>query len=334
MSQPPKELGSTGLVCGSLFTSALVERLKRVGVAKRPLIDPDGDDELTLEQEILHEEFQKTVYDYLVRNVDRRDHEDGLKLGVTGEREMEYGDMRSEEKAERAKPEDLEISSSMSCRRENSGSNGGIDRVLISRVCCLGAEYLNSYKGFDDTANDGGLHNRIRRIQSGEETRIDEIEYAYRRLDYRMTQMSTADNYLRVMDIPAPKGQLCCEYSTKKIIEEVRKDKYSMIKRLILDRKVLFPRPVESQGRPFYKGMDYLIAAFHYANTSKFDVVKKLDALIVTLDNTLEQEKDMVKRDPEVASKRRKLFQSFGIALGNISPSKRRSRGLSLAGGA
>ncbi|CAF9933979.1 MAG: hypothetical protein ALECFALPRED_005799, partial [Alectoria fallacina] len=57
------------------------------------------------------------------------------------------------------------------------------------------AEYLNSYRGFNDTGDDGALHNTSRRIQSGAMTDMDRIEWAYRALDYRMTQISTADTY-------------------------------------------------------------------------------------------------------------------------------------------
>ena len=51
---------------------------------------------------------------------------------------------------------------------------------------------------------------------------------------------------------------------------------------------------------------------------------------MATLDQALEEEKEMLKRDPEVRSKRRRLFQAFGVALENMSPSKPLSRGLSL----
>ena len=55
---------------------------------------------------------------------------------------------------------------------------------------------------------------------------------------------------------------------------------------------------------------------------------------MATLDQTLEEEKETVKHDPEVMSKRRRLFQAFGVALENMSPSKRLSSGLSLTGSA
>ena len=195
---------------------------------------------------------------------------------------------------------------------------GVTDQALINIVSTWGAEYLNSYQGFDDTGDDGPLHNVLRMIQDGRVTDIHSVKWAYRCLEYRMAQMPAADKYLQMMGIPAPKGQLCCEYNVYNVIKEVRDSKYSTINRLILDRKVLFPRPVASQGRPFHKGGEYLVAAFHHAQTPEDIIVEKLDALVATLDQALEWEKERVNCDPGVRSKRQKLSQAFGVALENI----------------
>ena len=219
-------------------------------------------------------------------------------------------------------------------KRKTSGLYGGTDRGLIGIVSKIGAEYLNSYKGHDDTADDGWLHHKIDWIQSGRETDTDIIERVLGELNYRMAQMSTADRYLEMMGIAAPNGQSCCEYDTRRNAKEIDDKKRDTMRRLFFDRIVLFPRPLEYQGRPFPKGMEYLIGAFHHADTPKDIVIQKLDNLVATLDQDLEEEKERVKHDPEVTSKRRRLFQSFGVTLGNLSPSKRRSRGLSLTGNA
>ena len=379
--------GSTGRACGSMFTTALVQKLTRVGGTNKTLAnedeDEDVDDDPTEEQTESYAEFTLTVHEHLLKDVDRRGYEHqftfgtqddawamcwgertGIPLGrfkerwdsladwekdatlhpsdplnrdpaITDEQLAEYLQLRAD-----AKPRGKEIASrselgqsepmgSVLGKRKTSGLYGGTDRGLISMVSEIGTEYLNSYQGFDESGDDGGLHNRLRMIQSGKITNMDSIEATYRALDYRMTQMSTADKYLEMLNIPAPNEQLCCEYDIKKIRTEVGDQKHTAISRLIFDRRVLFPRPVEGQGRPFYKGMDYMIAAFHHAETPNTVVIKKLDDLAATLDRDLEQEKETMKRDPEVTSKRRKLFQSFGIAVGNISPSKRRSIGLS-----
>ncbi|KAM0794817.1 hypothetical protein BDR22DRAFT_826625 [Usnea florida] len=61
-------------------------------------------------------------------------------------------------------------------KRKTSGLYGATDRGLIGIVSKIGAEYLNSYKGHDDTADDGWLHHKIDWIQSGRETDTDIIE--------------------------------------------------------------------------------------------------------------------------------------------------------------
>ena len=63
----------------------------------------------------------------------------------------------------------------------------GIHRDLVSMVFDTEIEYLNSVQDIDDTSDDRGLHNTLRRIQSGNLMDLDSIEWMYRSLDYRMT---------------------------------------------------------------------------------------------------------------------------------------------------
>ena len=139
----------------------------------------------------------------------------------------------------------------MSLRSDRDYANN-----LVRRVSTLGAGYLNSYRGFDDTAPDGALHRTIIKTQSGDETRVACNERVYREIDFRVTQMFTADKYLQIMSIPPPKWQLCYQYDITKIREEVGDEKNYSLQRLFFDndRRVLFPNPVE--GRPFYKGLE------------------------------------------------------------------------------
>lgn len=301
-----------GRACGFIFTTAFVRKLTKVGATNKSLGDDDED--FTENQEETYAEFTKTVHEYLVSREEAKAK--GKQIISTS------GSGPSE------------ATSNALGKRKTSGLYGGTNQGLVSMVSMLGAEYLNSYQGFDDVSDHGALHNTLRKIQAGQETDIDVVEWAHRALDYRMSLMSVADKYLQMMGIAAPKGQLCCEYDIYNVRKEVGEVKYSTINRLILDREILFPRPIEGQGRPFPKGEQYLVAAFHHAQIPKDIVVEKLDALVATLDQALEEEKEMLKRDAEVRSKRRRLFQAFGVALENMSPSKRLSRGLSLTGSA
>lgn len=355
MCQSSRNSGSSDLVCGSLFTNALVEKLTQVGVTKTPLIGPD--DDLTEDQNESWQDLEKTLYEYLIVNVDRRGYEHGLKFAqddaggnfeelgdalqdwtknktfrprgpltqdllVTEEQRLEYIKLMDEEKAKVTKmheetgSEDPEASSSALDERRTNAH----ERDLFSRVSNIGTDYLNGYQGFDDTGDDGALHNVWRWIQLGRITDMDRIESVHRALDYRMSHMSTVDVYLQMMHVPPPKGQCCCEYNIKRVEKQVREDKHYTIRRLILDCEILFPRPIGCQGRPFYKGMDYLIAAFHHASLSHTAIVEKLTALTAAVDQKLDQESEIAKCDPEVASKRRKLFRSFGVASVNMCP--------------
>ena len=98
--------------------------------------------------------------------------------------------------------------------------------------------------------------------------------------------------------------------------------------KLITDREIIFPDPVVSQGRPFYKGTYYLVAAFHQAKASKKVMIEKLDTLAARLQQEVEDWKEVSKQAPGLTSKRQTLFTSLGVALGNMSPTKRQSRGM------
>ena len=342
--------------------------------------DENGEEEpLTDHQEESISEFTRSVYDSLLRDIDRRGQEHEIsfeaqddawamcwreRTGIplvsfkkrweqlkdwTADATLHPRDPQNrdphateEQRAEYVRLKDLhegkkassglgalgasQASGSVLKKRKTSGLYGGSAKSLISIVSTSASEYLESYKGHDDSADNGALHNLLRRIQSGQEEDIAEVEHAHKALEYRMSQMSIADRYLQLMEVPAPKGQQCHEYEINyKDYMDIGKEKYSQISELIWERIVLFPMPVEDQGRPFHKPREYLVSAFHHAGTSKDDVIKKLDFLAASIDREVEQQKEIVKHDPEVTSKRRKLFHAFGIALGNMSPSKRQS---------
>ena len=318
-------LDSTFRVCGPNFTTAIAERLLRVG-DKRLLRDEDDDDvEYTEDQDDTHTELVNTVREHLLKGVDRSSHQhgptfraqyDAWSICLRGrtviplQRFKERGDKLEDwPKDEALYPADLLF-------QVPSVTRG----VLIGIVNHIGPQYLNSYKGHDDSGDSGWLHSKIDWILSGRETRIGVLEDVLRALQYRMTQMSIADTYLEMMGIAPPDGQSCCEYDARRNAKEIDAKKYSRMRRAIFDTKILFPRPVASQSRPFYKGMEYLIGAFHLAGTPEDVVIKKLDILVNVVDHYLEQEKLRAMRNPEVAAKRRMLFHSFGIALGSVSP--------------
>ena len=207
MSQTRKIFISRHLPFSSMYRNALVDKLTLVGATKDPLIYPDGDDEITDEQNELFEDFRNAVYNYVVTNIDCENPEHGLTFRAT------------------------EVQQSIMDHTEPNTSNKASKKNLIGTISTIGAEYLHSYRGFDDSSDDGGLHNTIRRIQSGEETEKATVIWAYRALSYRMTEMSTADTYILMMEISLPKGLLCNEYDIRNVRKDVGKEKHSILER-------------------------------------------------------------------------------------------------------
>lgn len=116
---------------------------------------------------------------------------------------------------------------------------GGSLESMIRLVSVRGPEYLNCYKGNDDTGNDGALHKMIRLIQSGQITEQPCVQEVLNSIEYRMNQMSTAEKYLKVMDVPAPDGQQCHEYNANKVLDQVGEKKCGSIQQMIFDRRIL-----------------------------------------------------------------------------------------------
>ena len=386
--------GSSGRACGSMYTSAIIDKLIYNSATGRSVIDQrDEDDEekpLTEQQEETYTAFASSVYYSLLNGIDRRGMEHQFSFGaqddawgmcwrertgipldhyknrwdelqdwpkdqtlhpgdpqnrnpnVTREEEAEWAELKAQDKGKNVwDPSKMHhryeavgsTTGTILGKRKTSGLYGGTDTGLEHVVRSLGKQYLDSYKGNDDTGNDGGLHGLLFAIFAGKERDPLRLEEAHQALQYRMEQMTKADEYLEIMDIPPPKGKACHEYDTNKVQAEVGSAFSAMIE-LVIDREIIFPDPIRSQGRPFYKGDYYLVAAFHHAKASKKVMIEKLDALAARLHQEVEDWKEVSKQAPGLTSKRQKLFTSLGVALGNMSPTKRQSRGMSVIEGA
>lgn len=376
--------GSTGRVCGSVFATALIEKLTLESKAN-PLTNPDeapSDIDFTDQQSESFAEFTRTVYENLMQNVDRRGCAHGITFSAqddawsmcwserTGIPLAEFrdrwetlpiwpadvtthpGDPQNRDPhvtdEQRAEFDQLKASGNFDVFSGKHGSGqlkpdtvlgkrkagnlvGGTLRSLTRVVSDLASVYLESYMGQDDTGNDGALHRRLYRILGNEVTDYDEIQLAHQALQYRFNHMAMADRYLQLMGLPRPKDQTCCDYDIRKIDEDLGRANYVVGMEMFSGRTILFPRPIiEEQGQSFTKGQMYLVAAFHHAGISKDEAMEKLDALVSIVDQEVEQQKEVIKQDPEVKSKRQKVYQTFGKVLGSMSPTKRRSRGQSL----
>ena len=155
-----------------------------------------------------------------------------------------------------------------------------------------------------------GLHGLLFSIFAGKEKDPLQLEEAHQALQYRMEQMTKADEHLEIMDLPPPKGKACHEYDTNDVEAEVG-SAFGAMRRLVTDREIIFPDPFVSQGRPFYKGDDYLVAAFHHTKASKKVMIEKLDALAARLQQEVEDWKEVSKRAPGVDLKETEVVYIF-----------------------
>jgi len=304
-----------------MFTTAVVSKLTSLSpgiTLAEAAEDEDHPTEKIEAQEEANNDFYRTVFETLLRDIDDRR---GLEHRVTFSAQSDSRD---------------------TCFSQRVGtplkeSYGGEPGSLIRQVRQLSQEYLNSYEGFDDSGDDGALHNLIKRIIWGQETDEDQLERAWLNIRYRMEHMSVADRYVEAMGIPPPLGQQCHEWDCYRYYygERSGSDERYAIKRMIFDDyEVLFPSPIEEQGRPFYKGVDYVVAALQQTGLSMPDIRAKLKEIEKLVDANVEGLMHFVMKYPEITSKREKLFGLYDKVVRSVSPSIRRSGGLSLTGSA
>ena len=245
---------------GSLYTTALAEKLIRVGTTKEPLMDPEGEDDITDEQEECLGNLTRTVYDYLVTNVDCSEFECGLVP-----RQLQ----RLRRHRRRRRLTQYDSNDPIGSKNEHGQCYANIQSPRIPNDADVNRRYISP-----DDGTRSAKGTTVRRIRHQAEPHRHWLGGTH------------------------------------------------FIERLIFDRGVLFPRPVDAQGRPFYKGMDYLIAALNGAGIGSDEVVGKLDGLAARLDQALEQQVEVVKWDPEVMDKRQRVFGSFGVVLEDGIPSQ------------
>ncbi|KAI4193030.1 MAG: hypothetical protein LQ350_008494, partial [Teloschistes chrysophthalmus] len=265
---------------GSMFATAVIDKLTSLedgqtlhDVAQEEEIPPDAQVEL---QEELYGELCSTIYEILLKGIDGRGLEHGITFPLITEDDdwsslfsqrvgIPIADLQNRWLAlplfrqdDSMPPGPSEAEDGVLGKPRFSGLYGGEPTGLIRQVCVVGRQYLQSYRGFDDTGDDGSLHNLIRRIISGQE--IDEAEPAWAAIQYRMELMSTADYYLTYLQIPPPDDLQCCDFDTTGLITKMGEGKLYKIKRMVWDEHpMLFPGPIrDERGRPFRKGLEYL----------------------------------------------------------------------------
>ena len=270
---------SGGLTCTPLYAHAIYEELTRIGNTDELLEDIDIDDDAWTEE----------------REIERFESNKDLKQGI-------YRFLRDNESREYEHHMDLGY---------------GLIQDPMRLISDLGSFYLKSFRGNNETVADRAFHNQLHRVLWWELSLDFPNNEMLRQLEFRLNQMSTADGYLKIMQTPAPNGQSCAEFDMYQYKYVNRAFTYGEPYTAVWQRRSsLFPKPVDDeQGRPFYKGLQYLAAAFEVAQMPTEVVIQKLDALIAVLDPILESCKEFLLKDPGFISKRRRAYAAFGVTL-------------------
>ena len=273
---------SESIASGPMFTDAILRKLTRVR---------DTDDYIEDLNDNLNDDVDETIYQ------ERQDSYISLMQAI-------YNALREIDRKHYQRYMDL---------------GQGLIADPVAVIALMGDKYLNSYPGNDDTAKDGPLHRTLWRFPFGPDTNAEIIEKTLRSLEYRLNQLSTADRYLAIMDIPAPDGKSCATFRLD-IFEWMHRydgayhQAYSNYSACIRGREIFYPNPTDDV-HSFFKGMEYLAVAFYLAKTPFDQVDAKLDALVAVMDPELEAQKRAVLRDPEVVAQRARVGKAFGVAL-------------------
>lgn len=232
---------------------------------------------------------------------------------VTEEERADYKRLEKEHQAKiDAQPKRYApVSAHGNRKRKFSTFYGGSLEGLANRVNILADQYFGGRNpDEDDLTNNLGLHGLLKDIRAGKINELSLIEKAIRALEYRMSQMARADEYLEILRIHVP--QRCCDWKGDNWDVKRPRILYDMIH----EKEVLFPGPVtEAVGRGFGRGLDYLVMALDESGLTLEMIQERLDSLADMLHSNLEEQKDRLKRIPELQSKRRRLYGAFNATM-------------------
>ena len=247
-----------------------------------------------------YEELEECVFESLLENVDRQGFLHALTFSAQNDAwEMHWSDRTGipladfKNRWDKLPPWPAD-ETMLAGERHTSGLNGLTPEAVFNRVTNLGQQYLESCKCNENIGQDGALHQLLYMIATRQETDPLQLENAYRQIRYRMELMSSADSYLKYMNIPPPNGLQCFEYDIILVDDEVQNFEYVSFKNVIAAHPCLFPTPGKQPGHHFWKGSLYLLAAFHYAGLSKKEAQHKIDQLAKGINEDLDARQELL----------------------------------------
>ncbi|KAJ5130780.1 uncharacterized protein N7515_006819 [Penicillium bovifimosum] len=223
-----------------------------------------------------------------------------------------------------------------------SGFTGSISRGYHNIVKAKARAYMDSFPGPDNVATNQA-HWKLKRLLQGKKYPEEVLVYLNDTLDYRLSAMTLASQYVSFLDIQFPDGlTFDTEAWRNNLALNVAKDgdskgakskleKFHEVRGYIMDTK-LFDRPMASQGFSYTKPWEYLAIALVESSSLSIDEIRdKIDGLVKLKDGaqrflaTMPLAEAIMKND-NVVRHRDRFFETarrFRIRLGSLSPSKR-----------
>ncbi|KAL3474102.1 hypothetical protein BJX99DRAFT_232181 [Aspergillus californicus] len=226
------------------------------------------------------------------------------------------------------------------------GYTGSINRGHHNIVKAKARTYMDSFPG-PDNVGANGVHSKLKQLLRGKKYPEEVLVYLNDILDYRLSTMTLASQYVSFLDIQFPGGLMFdTEAWCNNLALDVAKDgdskgakskleKYKEVRGYIMDTK-LFDRPMPSQGFSYTKLWAYLAIALVESSSLSIDEIRdKIDGLVKLKDGaqrflTTMPLAEAIMENDNVVRHRDRFFEAVRIRtrLRSLSPSKRSRKSL------
>ncbi|KAL4943013.1 hypothetical protein BDV06DRAFT_221620 [Aspergillus oleicola] len=213
------------------------------------------------------------------------------------------------------------------------GFTGSIGRGYHNVVKAKARAYMDSFPGPDNVGTNKD-HWRLKQLLQGKKYPEEVLIHLNDTLDYRLSAMTLASQYVSFLDIQFHDGlmfdtEAWCNDLALKVAKEgdskgtkSKLEKYKEVRGYIMDTK-LFDRPVASQGFSYTKPWEYLAIALVESSPLSIDEIRdKIDGLVKFKDGaqrlltTMPLAEAIMKNDNVVRDRNRffKTLKSFALA--------------------
>ncbi|KAF3483579.1 uncharacterized protein GIQ15_02903 [Arthroderma uncinatum] len=198
-------------------------------------------------------------------------------------------------------------------RESTRGQYGSSSSSYLRGLRRLAKRYLQSFPDADSLAPNSMLHQECVDLLAGKrEFKSTHLEIIEATLQFRMSLGFLANQLVVGCSLPLPQVKFCEEWDPENKFSYEREERDRVFERLL----GLFPSPLREQGvtgwvKPYW----YIVAALMEAGLSPPQLDAKIRQLFEAVHDIKETKADLVRRNPDVQSKRRRLLKSCGVFL-------------------